>query len=56
MGGLVSMPHSKITEPADQELITRLNSETAKIGWHELQKHYAAGNVVAVSPSWPSKQ
>ena len=51
MGGLVSMPVSKITEPADQELVARLNSETAKIGWHELQKHYAAGNVVAVSDS-----
>lgn len=51
MGGLVSMPVSKITEPANQELIARLNSETAKIGWHELQKHYAAGNVVAVSDS-----
>lgn len=31
-----------------QELISRLNSETAKIGWHELQKHYASGNVLKV--------
>ena len=30
-------------------LKTRLNSETAKISWHDLQKHYAAGNVMAVS-------
>ena len=29
-------------------LKTRLNAETAKIAWHELQKHYAAGNVLAV--------
>ena len=26
-----------------------LNSETAKIAWHELQKHYALGNVLAVA-------
>jgi hypothetical protein len=32
----------------NQELIARLNSETAKIDWHELQKHYATGNVLAV--------
>ena len=31
------------------ELITRLNGETAKIQWHELQKHYASGSVVAVA-------
>jgi hypothetical protein len=30
-------------------LIARLNAETAKITWHELQKHYAAGNVLAVA-------
>ena len=39
-----------MSEPTDhQELITRLNSETAKIDWHELQKHYALGNVLAVA-------
>lgn len=39
-----------MTETSDeQELITRLNSETAKIDWHDLQKHYALGNVLAVS-------
>lgn len=32
-----------------QALIARLNSETAKIGWQELQKHYAAGNVLGVA-------
>jgi len=35
--------------PDNQELVARLNSETAKIGWHELQKHYALGNVLAVA-------
>jgi hypothetical protein len=39
-----------MTEPVDnQQLIARLNSETAKIAWHELQKHYALGNVLAVA-------
>ena len=30
------------------ELIARLNGETAKIEWHQLQKYYATGSVVAV--------
>jgi hypothetical protein len=30
------------------ELIARLNGETAKIEWHQLQKHYATGSVIAV--------
>ena len=30
------------------ELIARLNGETAKIEWHQLQKHYASGSVIAV--------
>lgn len=39
-----------MTEAEDnRELISRLNSETAKIAWHELQKHYAHGNVLAVA-------
>ena len=39
-----------MSESSDnQELIARLNSETAKIDWHELQKHYALGNVLAVA-------
>jgi hypothetical protein len=33
----------------NQQLISRLNSETAKIAWHDLQKHYALGNVLAVA-------
>jgi hypothetical protein len=28
---------------------TRINSETAKIGWHELQRFFAQGHAVAVS-------
>jgi hypothetical protein len=31
------------------ELIARLNGETARIEWHELQKHYASGSVIAVA-------
>lgn len=31
------------------DLKQRLNGETAKIGWHQLQQHYASGNVLAVS-------
>ena len=30
------------------ELIARLNGETAKIEWHQLQKHDATGSAVAV--------
>jgi hypothetical protein len=30
------------------ELIARLNGETAKIEWHQLQKHYATGSIIAV--------
>lgn len=30
------------------ELIARLNGETAKIEWHQLQKHYATGSVISV--------
>jgi hypothetical protein len=40
-----------MTEIAEkQALIARLNSETAKISWLELQKHYASGNVLGVAP------
>lgn len=28
----------------------RINGETAKIAWHELQRFFAQGNAVAVSP------
>jgi len=32
----------------DDELKKRLNMETSKLRWTELQRHYAGGNVVAV--------
>ena len=32
----------------DAELKTRLNQETSKLRWTELQRHYAGGNVVVV--------
>ena len=32
----------------DAELKTRLNQETSKLRWTELQRHYAGGIVVAV--------
>jgi len=44
----VDKPDSSV-EP--QSLKERLNLETAKIGWHELQRYYAAGNVVVVDHS-----
>ena len=34
------------------ELITRLNGETAKIEWHQLQKYYASGSVISVAPGF----
>jgi hypothetical protein len=40
------MDHEK-----DDELRRRLNSETSKLRWTELQRHYAGGNVVAVDES-----
>tara|TARA_B110000238_G_scaffold194057_1_gene231366 strand:+ start:1176 stop:1484 length:309 start_codon:yes stop_codon:yes gene_type:complete len=39
-----------MTDLTDKDnLITRLNSETAKISWYQLQTHYAAGSVLCVS-------
>lgn len=35
----------------DDELRRRLNSETSKLRWTELQRHYAGGNVVTVDNS-----
>lgn len=34
----------------DEDIRIKLNKETGKIGWHELEKHFASGNVVYVSP------
>ena len=35
----------------DDELRAKLVQETARIGWHELQRFYARGNVVRVAES-----
>jgi len=41
---------TELTDVTDrQALIARINSETAKISWQELQKHYASGNVLGVA-------
>ena len=47
------MNHHHITDNAmehdkDAELKSRLNQETSKLRWTELQRHYAGGNVVVV--------
>jgi hypothetical protein len=34
---------------SEQELKAKLNRETARIGWEELQRFYARGDVVAVA-------
>lgn len=34
----------------DEDIRAKLNRETGKIGWLELEKHFASGNVVFVSP------
>ncbi len=33
-----------------EELRARLNGETAKLEWHELEKHFAKGSVIKISP------
>ncbi len=33
-----------------EELKVKLNSETGKLGWNELERHYARGVVVKVMP------
>ena len=45
----ISEPQILEQQSEEQELIARLNSETAKIDWHDLQTHYAAGNVLGIS-------
>lgn len=37
-------------QPIDEELKARLNSETGKLGWPELQRHFARGVVVIAAP------
>lgn len=36
--------------PDSESLFTKLNRETARIHWHELQRFYAQGAVLEVSP------
>ena len=40
-------------EPAGREALLRseYHGQTARIPWHDLQTHYARGNVVIVSPA-----
>ena len=37
-------------QQTESELKARLNAETARIGWCELQRHFARGVLVRVSP------
>jgi hypothetical protein len=37
-------------QTADEDIRAKLNRETGKISWHEMEKHFASGNVVFVSP------
>lgn len=39
-----------INESVDQDLKNKLNKETAKISWQDLQRYYASGAVVVVAP------
>lgn len=38
-----------ITLSSDETTQSKLNRETAKIQWHELQRFYASGTVIAVA-------
>ena len=38
------------SEVPEEDVGVKLNRETARIGWRELEQHFAAGNVVYVSP------
>lgn len=42
---------TKMSSTNLKNLRDRLNNETAKINWHDLQTHFALGNVMAVSRS-----
>ncbi|TFW19032.1 DUF2288 domain-containing protein [Massilia arenosa] len=39
----------KLNPAKDKELHDKINSETARIPWAELERHFAQGNVVYVS-------
>ena len=47
----LSQDPSGVNHPEDSyaELKTKLNKETAKIDWQELQRHYASGALIAVA-------
>lgn len=45
-----SMPAPEIPVTDDTDLRTRLNRETARIHWQELQPHFARGTTVFVAP------
>jgi len=49
VSGRVGIKQPMASTSNTDELIARLNGETAKIGWHQLQQHYATGNVLAVA-------
>ena len=35
---------------SDEELAVRLNAETARIAWQELERHFARGDLITVAP------
>ncbi len=47
---LKSRSMTKDSTPANPSLFHKLNSETGKINWSELQRHFARGTVVVVDP------
>ena len=52
VSGTVEFKSKMQPSESTAELKKRLNGETAKIGWNQLQKHYASGNVLAVAPGF----
>ena len=46
----MSESDNKRESAPEEEVRIKLNRETARIGWGELEKHFASGNVVYVSP------
>ncbi len=42
------------SSPSRDELKAKLNLETSRIHWHELQTYFARGQVVRVSPEMQS--
>ena len=46
-----SPPESRADQVDREAELARINAETAKIAWHELQKFFAQGKVVQVLPA-----